>query len=155
MAPKKVEGLVRTIRHPKTKAQMALSVFLLILLAALVILVTALFRHPEVITEYKNKSNLVVESGQAQLLDSFTKAPMLPETVSTIRLDGIFIQQTGDSYATFSVDGVTATRVEDDYLGGYQIYDIASDGVTLRKGSERVTLTMTENRLDLTHVDEE
>ena len=104
MAPKKVEGLVRTIRHPKTKAQMALSVFLLILLAALVILVTALFRHPEVITEYKNKSNLVVESGQAQLLDSFTKAPMLPETVSTIRLDGIFIQQTGDSYATFSVD---------------------------------------------------
>ncbi len=155
MAPKKVEGLVRTIRHPKTKAQMALSVFLLILLAALVILVTALFRHPEVITEYKNKSNLVVESGQAQLLDSFTKAPMLPETVSTIRLDGIFIQQTGDSYATFSVDGVTATMVEDDYLGGYQIYDIASDGVTLRKGSERVTLTMTENRLDLTHVDEE
>ena len=155
MAPKKVEGLVRTIRHPKTKAQMALSVFLLILLAALVILVTALFRHPEVITEYKNKSNLVVESGQAQLLDSFTKAPMLPETVSTIRLDGIFIQQTGDSYATFSVDGVTATMVEDDYLGGYQIYDIASDGVTLRMGSERVTLTMTENRLDLTHVDEE
>ena len=155
MAPKKVEGLVRTIRHPKTKAQMALSVFLLILLAALVILVTALFRHPEVITEYKNKSNLVVESGQAQLLDSFTKAPMLPETVSTIRLDGIFIQQTVDSYATFSVDGVTATMVEDDYLGGYQIYDIASDGVTLRKGSERVTLTMTENRLDLTHVDEE
>ena len=50
---------------------------------------------------------------------------------------------------------MTATMVEDDYLGGYQIYDIASDGVTLRKGSERVTLTMTENRLDLTHVDEE
>lgn len=95
-----------------------------------------------------------MESGQAQLLDSFTKAPMLPETVSSIRLDGIFIQQTGDSYATFSVDGVTATMVEDDYVGGYQIYDITSEGVTLRKDGEKITLTMTENKLDITDEEE-
>ena len=101
MASKKMEGFLKTIRHPKTKAQMALSAFLLILFAALVILITALFRHPEVLSDDPgDQSALVMESGQAQLLDSFTKAPTLPETVSSIRLDGIFIQQTGDSYAT-------------------------------------------------------
>ena len=128
---------------------------MLILFAALVILITALFRHPEVLSDDPgDQSALVMESGQAQLLDSFTKAPMLPETVSSIRLDGIFIQQTGDSYATFSVDGVTATMVEDDYVGGYQIYDITSEGVTLRKDGEKITLTMTENKLDITDEEE-
>ena len=155
MASKKMEGFLKTIRHPKTKAQMALSAFLLILFAALVIMITALFRHPEVLSDDPgDQSALVMESGQAQLLDSFTKAPMLPETVSSIRLDGIFIQQTGDSYATFSVDGVTATMVEDDYVGGYQIYDITSEGVTLRKDGEKITLTMTENKLDITDEEE-
>ncbi|MBQ6059580.1 MAG: hypothetical protein IJL39_05975 [Clostridia bacterium] len=142
-----------TVRSSKTRARAAFTVFLLILAAALVILLATFLRHPEVIAEYRNRSNLVVESGQAQLLDSLTKAPMLPETVSTIRLDGIFVRRAGENYATFTVDGVTATMVEDDYIGSYQIATIASDGVTL-KGSDTVKLTMADNKLDLTHAEE-
>ena len=56
--------------------------------------------------------------------------------------------------APFSVHGVTPTMVEDDYVGGYQIYDITSEGVTLRKDGEKITLTMTENKLDITDEEE-
>ena len=145
-------GFFRTIRHPKTKAQLAVSVFLLILAATLIVLVTALIRDPEALLEHgQSGSALIVESGQAQLLESYTKAPLLPEHVATIRLDGLFLLQEGESYATFSVDGLSATLVEDDYIGDYQITAITAEGVTLKKGSDRVTLTMTDNLLDLTH----
>jgi len=145
-------GFFSTIRHPKTKAQLAMSVFVLILLATLVVFAMTLFRNPGAILESGGRSSsLVVESGQAQLLEGFTKTPLLPENAATIRLDGLFLQQDAKGYATFTVDGITATLVEDDYIGGYQITDISAEGVTLKKGSTRVTLTMADNLLDLTH----
>ncbi|NLT57542.1 MAG: hypothetical protein GXX99_01085 [Clostridiales bacterium] len=135
---------------PRVLAKAALLVFVLILLSALTLLLVAVFRRPELIERRKNNSGLLVESGEAQLLESLTKPALVPERAALIRLDGILVLQSGEHYATFTVDGITATMVRYDYVGEYQLTDINASGVELTRGDEVVALTLSgSNKLDV------
>lgn len=142
--------------RPRTRARIAFGVFAVILLAALSIFLTTLFRRrPDLLQGDGGGSNLVVEGGEAQLLENFTKPALLPERVATIRLDGVMIVQNGENYATFTVDGIVATMVRNDYLGDYQISDISVSGVELKSDDDTVVLTLSDNKLDITNREED
>ncbi|HWQ51728.1 MAG TPA: hypothetical protein VN369_07995, partial [Terriglobales bacterium] len=73
----------------------------------------------------------------------------IPEDPVTVKLDGMMVRPEGESYATFTIDGVTATLVEGDYIGDYQVDSIAENGVTLTVQGVGVTLTLENNKLSL------
>ena len=153
-AQKKRPG--RRRMRPRTRARITFGIFAVILLTTLFILLATLFRRrPDLLPNRDSSSNLLVEGGEAQLLESFTKPALLPERVSTVRLDGVMILQSGENYATFTVDGITATMVQDDYVGDYQIAEITASGVELEAGDETVVLTLQDNKLDTAGREEE
>ena len=143
---------LRRIRA-STRARLAFGAFFLILLISAVVLLVTVFFRPEQAEQERLDSSLLVEGGSVQLLDSFAQPARVPERVATIRLDGLMILQSGENFATFTIDGITATMIKNDYIGGYRIADITSAGVVLQDETERITLTLTENSLNVIHRD--
>ncbi len=141
-------GVFTVMKHPVTRAKFAFGTFLFILILALIVLGIAWARHsaPE---KEQSETSLLVNTGEAELLERYAGVQEIPEQPVTVKLDGMMVRPDGESYATFTIDGVTATLVEGDYIGDYQVDSIAENGVTLAAQGTDVTLTLENNKLSL------
>ncbi|HWQ52014.1 MAG TPA: hypothetical protein VN369_09465, partial [Terriglobales bacterium] len=109
-------GVYTVMKHPVTRAKFAFGTFLFILILALVVLGIAWARHSAP-KEEQIETSLLVSTGEAELLERYAGVREIPEDPVTVKLDGMMVRPEGESYATFTIDGVTATLVEGDYIG--------------------------------------
>ena len=141
-------GVYTVMKHPVTRAKFAFGTFLFILILTLIVLGIAWARHSAPKKE-QAASSLLVNTGDAELLERYAGVREIPEKPNTVKLAGMMVRPDGESYATFTIDGVTATLVEGDYIGDYQVDSIEENGVTLAAQGADVTLTLENNKLSL------
>jgi hypothetical protein len=141
-------GVFTVMKHPVTRAKFAFGTFLFILVLALIVLGVAWARHSAPKKE-QEATSLLVNTGEAELLERYAGVREIPEKPVTVKLDGMMVRPDGESYATFTINGVTATLVEGDYIGDYHVDSIEENGVTLAAQGADVTLTLENNKLSL------
>jgi len=147
-AGRRGSGVYTVMKHPVTRAKFAFGTFLFILILTLIVLGIAWARHSAPKKE-QAATSLLVNTGEAELLERYAGVREIPEKPSTVKLDGMMVRPYGESYATFTIDGMTATLVEGDYIGDYQVDSIEENGVTLAAQGIDVTLTLENNKLSL------
>ncbi len=152
--PKKKKGRARRLSR---KARIAFLTFILIIIASLVVLVIAMFNNseaelPQEDLPPEDASALVVAAGEAQLLAGYVTAKALPENPVSVELRGMMVCGENDTYATFEVDGQTATLIEGDYIGSWQVVEITENDVALEGYGEEVLLTLDNGKLNMLEV---
>ena len=150
---KRNSGSFKLMNHPVRSAKLAFGTLLIILILALLLLAMAVLRQTGG-EKAPSETRLLITAGEAELLERYAGVQALPERPVSVRLDGMMIRPEGESFATFTVDGVTATMVEGDYIGDFQVEKIGENSVELAGKGEVVVLMLDSNKLSLLGGDE-